>query len=123
MSARSDLQDDRNANTQAGQPIGAEDTHATVADGPGASDEARLVPDGLTGFRAEFMHPRTSPLPPDEQSAASEKMAEAGKAATPMDEVTAGVVEVQPRPSVWEATGLKDRTAAEDEANDSPDEQ
>ena len=121
MTARSDLQQDRRANSQAGQPIGAEDLHATVADGPGASDEATMVPDQLTGQRAAFTHRRTSPLPPDEQSAASEAMAAAGKAALPMDEVTADVVENELRPSVWEATGRNDRAHEDEDAASSAD--
>jgi hypothetical protein len=117
---RPELDQDRRANTQSGQPIGAEDLHATVSDGAGAPEEARIIPDARNHQKAEFVHPRTSPLPPEEASEASQLRAEKGSAAIPMDEVTSNVNESELRPSVWEATG-RGRSSYEDKDAPEPD--
>lgn len=114
-----DLDQDRQANTQAGQPIGAEDLHATVSDGAGAPDEARTIPDPDNRTKAAFVHPRTSPLPPEQASEASERMAEEGHPTFAADEVTADVIETGPQPSVWEATGRGQRAYADKDAPES----
>ena len=119
MSTHPELDADRRANTQAGQPIGAEDLHASVSDGAGAPEEARTIPHARNGQKAEFVHPRTSPLPPEEASEASELRAEDGSAAMPMDEVAADVIESELRPSAWEATGRGQTAYADKDAPES----
>jgi hypothetical protein len=114
-----ELEQDRNANTQAGVPIGAEDLHGVVGDGAGAPEEARTIPDPDNGQKASFVHPRTSPLPPEEASEASERRAAEGAAALPMDQVSSGVIENELRPSAWEATGRGQRAYEDKDAPES----
>jgi hypothetical protein len=94
------------------EPMGAQDSRPAVSDDAGAPEEARTVPDPDNRTKAAFVHRRTSPLPPEQ--AAGERR----QSLLPGVE-TIDAVEMEPRPSVWEATGLDQRAYADKDAPES----